>query len=187
MINNLFLAVAAIAETAAPHGEEVSSGGLPQMDVSTFPSQLFWLAVTFTCLFFAMRLSIIPRLGGIIEERKDRLADDLDQAAEFKQQSEDAQTAYEQALSQARAKAQNIAGETRNKIDDQISAMQSSMEAELATKVESAEQRIHAMKETAQSKVKEAAIDTTRAIVESLIEEVPTKDSVEAAILRVSS
>lgn len=182
MINSMLLAAAVAADKATPHGEQASSGGLPQMDVTTFPSQLFWLAVTFSCLFFAMRLSILPRLGGIIEERKDRIADDLDQAAEFKQQAEEAQAAYDDALSQARAKSQNIAAETRSAIDDQISTMQSSMESELAEKVEEAELRISAMKQTAQNTVHEAAIDTTRSIVEALIEEVPTREAVESAI-----
>lgn len=176
MITTFVLAAAEAAE------KPEASGGLPQMDASTFASQLFWLAITFGILFFAMRNVIIPRLGGIIEERKDRIADDLDQAAEFKQQAEDAQSAYELALSNARAKAQNIAGDTRKAIDEQISSMQSSMEEQLSGKVADAESRINTMKESAEASVRDAAIDTTRAIVEALIEEVPTRESVEAAI-----
>lgn len=176
---SLLLTVTAFA---AEEAAEASGGGLPQMDVSTFASQLFWLALTFGLLFWRMRVDLLPRLGGIIEERKDRIADDLDQAAEFRQQSEDAQKAYEDALGAARAKAQNIAGETRKAIDDEISALQSSMEQELAEKVGDAEKRILAMQETAAGKVREAAGDTTRAIVEALIEEVPTQDAVQAAI-----
>ncbi len=177
-MTSIIATLAAAAESA----ETEASGGLPQMDVTTFASQLFWLAITFGILFFTMRNIIIPRLGGIIEERKDRIADDLDQAAEFKQQSEDAQLAYEQALAEARAKAQNIAGDTRKDIDEQIATMQATMESELANKVTDAENRIGAMQETAEAKVRDAAVDTTRAIVEALIEEVPTKESVEAAI-----
>ena len=177
VIQTLMMLAAEVAEET-----HQSSGGLPQMDTSTFASQLFWLAITFGILFVGLRNVILPRVGGIIEERKDRIADDLDQAAEFRQQAEDAQSGYEQALSEARARAQNIAGETRKAIDDQIGSMQANMEEELASKVASAESRIGAMKASADAKVREAAADTTRALVEALIEEVPTKEAVETAL-----
>ncbi|MEL6112897.1 MAG: ATP F0F1 synthase subunit B [Pseudomonadota bacterium] len=162
--------------------KDASSGGLPQMDVSTYSSQLFWLAVTFAILFWQMSSNILPRLGGIIEERKDRIADDLDRAAEFRLEAEEAQAGYEEALSEARAKAQTIAGETRNAINDEIADLQSSMEAELATKVANAEKRIADMRGSAAEKVREAATQTTRSVVETLIEEVPSNDAIEGAV-----
>jgi len=161
---------------------ESSGGGLPQMDVSTFPSQLFWLFITFSILFWQMSSNILPRLGGIIEERKDRIADDLDKAAEFRLEAEEAQKAYEEALADARAKAQAIAGETRNAISDEIAELQTGMEAELITKVEAAESRIAKMRDSATEKVREAASETTRAVVEALIEEVPSGDAINSAV-----
>ena len=173
LISNLMLAAEEVAET---------SSGLPQMDVSTFPSQLFWLAVTFAILFWQMSSNILPRLGGIIEERKDRIADDLDSAADFRLQAEEAQKSYEEALADARVKAQNIAGETRNAINDEITALQTSMEVELASKVEKAEARIAQMQANASAKVREAASDTTKAVVEALIEEAPSAETIKSAV-----
>lgn len=178
MTGSILLTLLTLAEDVA----ETSGGGLPQMDVSTFPGQLFWLAITFGILFWQMSSNILPRLGGIIEERKDRIADDLDRAAEFRLEAEEAQKSYEEALSDARAKAQTIAGDTRNAINDEIAALQATMEAELATKVEAAETRITAMRTSATEKVREAAADTTRAVVEALIEEVPSGESINKAV-----
>ena len=176
ILTELALVIADAAEV------EKASGGLPQMDASTFAGQLFWLAITFGILYAVMNMVILPGLGGTIEERKDRIADDLDQAAEFQQQAETAQSAYEKALSDARAKAQGIAQETRKTMDDEISALQTDMETQIQSKLESAEKRITEMQASAAAKVREAAIDTTKAVVETLIDEVPTQEAVEKAL-----
>jgi len=181
-----FLLISTTLLAAAETAKTAESSGLPQMDVSTFPSQLFWLFVTFAVLFWRMSSDILPRLGGIIEERKDRIADDLDQAADFKQQAEEAQTSYEKALSDAKAKARGIAADTRDAIDREIAEMQADMETELAAKLDAAESRIADMKASATAKVEEAAVETTRAVIETLLDEVPTNEAVQTAVANAS-
>ncbi|MEQ8178124.1 MAG: hypothetical protein RIA10_07300 [Amphiplicatus sp.] len=108
------LIVTLLANAAEPvaHAEEAAAkAGLPQMDVTTFPSQLFWLALTFGFLYWVMSTIVLPRLGGAIEERRDRIADDFDQAAEFRRQAEDAQKAYETDLADAKARPRAMAAE----------------------------------------------------------------------------
>jgi F-type H+-transporting ATPase subunit b len=169
------------AANAAEHAVE-SSGGLPQMDVSTFPSQVFWLVVTFGALYWIMSAIILPRLGGAIEERRDRIADDLDQAAESRRMAEEAEAAYNRALADARAKAQTIAGETRDAVNAEIASLQADAEKSFATKAAAAENRIVEMKSQAAEKVRDAARDTSRAIIEVLIQETPTDAVVDSAI-----
>lgn len=180
LLMTLILSVEEAAHAADQAAE--SSGGLPQMDVSTFPSQIFWLAVTFGVLYWAMSAMILPRLGGAIEERRDRVADDLDQAAESRRLAEEAEAAYNRALADARAKAQAIAGETRDSVNAEIAIMQSDAEKDFAAKADAAENRIAEMKSRAAEKVRHAARDTSRAIVEALIQETPTDDVIDAAV-----
>ena len=178
----LFLTAAA---AAAPAGE-AAGGGLPQMDFSTYPSQIFWLAITFGFLYWVFSTMILPRLGGAIEERRDRIADDLDQAAEFRRQAEEAEKAYNDALAAARAKAQSIAAETRAEVEAEIAGMQSEADAKAAADIAAAEDRINAMKTDAAAKVREAAADVAKTIVGTLIDETPTDDAVTAAIARTA-
>ncbi len=163
-----------------------SSSGLPQMDASTYASQLFWLAVLFGILYWAMDNIFLKKLGGIIEERRNRLADDYDQAAEFKVQAEDAEKAYLAALNEARAKASAIAAETRAALDKEIAEMQAETEEKLSARLETAEKSIAEMQAKAAEKVKDAAVETTQALVETLIDEKPTPDAVNAAIAAVN-
>ena len=171
---------------AAAAGEAAEGGSLPQMDVSTFPSQIFWLAVTFGALYIVMSRMVLPRLGAAIEERRDRIADDLDRAAESKRMAEEAEAAYNRALADARARSQAIAAETREEVNAEISALQKSAEESLSARAAEAEAKIAAMKGAAAAKVREAAADTTRAIVETLIQETPAEAAVEAALSKVS-
>ncbi len=182
-VSAIVAAAAAAAEDA--HGA-AESGGLPQLDMSTWPSQLFWLAFTFGILYWLMAGRFLPAIAGAIEERRDRIADDLDQASEFKGQAEAAEDAYNQALADAKAKAQGIAADTRAEVDAEIAEMQAETDAKLQQKLDAAEARINDMKNEATAKVDEAAADATRAIVERLIDEAPTDDAVARAMTNVA-
>jgi F-type H+-transporting ATPase subunit b len=175
------LITTAAAGAAGAH-EEASSAGLPQLDFASWPSQIFWLAFTFGVLYWLMAGKFLPSLGGAIEQRRDRMADDLDQAAEFRRQAEDAETAYNKALADARAKAQSIAADTRAEVDEEIAGLQAETDEALDKQLAAADSRIEAMKTDAAAKVREAAADTTRAVVETLIDEAPTDDAVAKAI-----
>ncbi len=161
-------------------------GGLPQLDASSWPSQLFWLAVTFGVLYWLMSGYFLPRIGAMLEERRDRIADDLDKAAEQRSLAEQAEAAYNRSLADARAKAQAIAAATREEVGAEVTATQKEAGESLAAKAEAAEARIAEMKNSAAAKVREAASDTTRAIVEALIYETPTDAVVSAAIAKAA-
>lgn len=175
-----------LVTTAAAAAEAAEKRGLPQLDSSTWPSQLFWLAITFSILYWLMSTYFLPRIGAALEERRDRIADDLDMAAESQRLAKEAEAAFNRSLADARARAQAIAAETREEVGSEVAAMQADAEAGLAAKAAAAEARIAAMKASAAAKVREAAGDTTRAIVEALILETPTDAVVSAAVARAA-
>lgn len=179
---SVFAFVSTAAEVAGEAHDAASSGGLPQLDMAWWPSQLFWLALTFGILYWLMAGRFLPAIGGAIEERRDRIADDLDQASDFKRQAEDAEDAYNKSLADAKAKAQGIAADTRGDVDSEIAEMQAETDTALQDQLEKAEARINTMKQEASAKVDAAAADATRAIVERLIDEAPTDDAVQRAV-----
>jgi len=177
-------AASAAAETA--HGGEAPAAGLPQLDPAWWPSQLFWLAVTFGVLYWLMHGYFLPAISSAIEERRHRIADDLDHAGELKNQAEDAEKSYNQALAEAKAKAQALAAGTRAEVDKEITAMQADTDAVIDKQIAAAETRIGEMKSQATEKVRAAAADTAAAIVETLIDEAPTGEAVAKALASVS-
>lgn len=175
---------AGAANAAAAHTNPVDAHAVhfPPFDATTFPSQLLWLAITFGLLYFLMSRVALPQIGRILEERHDRIADDLEEANKHKAESEAAQASYEKALTEARSKANTIAGETRARLAADSDANRKSLEADLSAKLSAAEQRIASTKTEAMSHVRSIAVDTTDAIVSNLLGSSAPKTHIEKAV-----
>lgn len=156
--------------------------GLPQLDFSTFPSQIFWLAVTAFVLFQLMNKVALPRIASVLEERADAIADDLDRAEEFKRRAAEAEAAYQQALADARSKAQGIAAETRAEIQKDVDAAMAKADAEISARAAESEKRIREIRDSAMAAVAEVANDTAGAVVEAVMPDVMDAAAVKAAV-----
>lgn len=166
------------AGAAAEHG----ATGLPQLDFTSFPSQIFWLVVACVVLYQLMSKVALPRIAGVLEERADAIADELDRAEEFRRKAAEAEEAYNQALADARAKAQGIAAETRAEIQKQIDEAMARADAEISAKVAESEKRIEEIREQAAEAVAEVAQDTAVAILERLMPEAKDEAAVKQAV-----
>jgi F-type H+-transporting ATPase subunit b len=172
-------------EPTTTHGTEVPGGHkapFPPFQGETFASQLIWFALTFAILYVVMAKVALPRLGGIIDARRNRLEGDFAAAQRSKAQSDAAIAAYEKALAEARARAQAIAAETRAKQAAAAEELRKSIEAKLDAKLAEAEKTISATKKAAMTNVRGIAVDTASAIVERLIGTVPAPQEVAAAV-----
>ncbi|WP_339832063.1 F0F1 ATP synthase subunit B' [uncultured Parvibaculum sp.] len=142
---------------------------MPQLAFETFVPQLVWLVITFGFLYLMMARVALPRIATVLEERRDRIADDLDQAEQFKLQTDDAIAAYEKALADARANAHEIAQATRDRLHEETERQRQSIEARLAEKIAAAEKQIAATKEKALGNVRAVAIEVADAVVTELL------------------
>lgn len=168
------------AEAGHQGGEH--GGGFPPFNPKHFISQLVWLVISFGALYFLMSRATLPRIGRILEERRQRISRDLEEAALRRSESEAAQAAYEKALTEARGKANTIAGEARNRLTAESDTNRKSLEAALAAKLEDAERRIAATKSEAMSHVRGIAIDAAQAIVTTLVGTTPQGGDLEHAV-----
>jgi F-type H+-transporting ATPase subunit b len=171
--------MATTSHTEQPSGHK---GAFPPFNKTTFASQLFWLVIAFALLYLLMAKVALPRVGGIIESRQKRIADDIAGAGKLKAQSDEAIAAYEKALADARARAQAIANETRDKQAAAAEATRKKLEGELNAKLAEAEKTIAATKLAAMANVRGIAIDAAKAIVERLIGTEPNDKTVAAAV-----
>jgi len=148
----------------APH-----ASGLPQMNAETFPSQIFWLVVTFGTLFIVMWRVTVPRIAGALQSRKARIDGDLADAEQARKNASDALAAYESALAQARARAQQLADENRKHLTSEIDRLKGEADAKAQNATAAAEARIAAERGKAASQVRASAAEAASAIVERLI------------------
>ncbi len=153
-----------LVETEAEHDV------FPPFDSTTFASQLLWFAITFALLYYLMSKVALPRIAGILEDRRDRIASDLDLADRLKQESEAALASYEKALAEARIRANAIAEGARDGAKQATAAKRAVIEANLAAKLEVAEKRIGEIKSKALADVGEIAAETTDALIKALVD-----------------
>ena len=141
---------------------------MPQLDISTFASQLVWLAISFVVLYLLMAKLGLPRVSAAIEARRRRLDEDLARAAELRRQAEASLAAYEAAQSQARATAQATIRETTERLAAAAAERQRELAATLAEQVAAAEHEIAAASQRALAEIRGVAVDVAASIAAKL-------------------
>jgi F-type H+-transporting ATPase subunit b len=165
---------------ASEHGR-----GFPPFDSHTFASQLFWLTLTFIALYLLMSRIALPRIGSILEARRQRVADDLAEAQRFKDASDAAIAAHEKALAEARGRAQALANETRAKAAAAAEARRKEVDAKLHAHIAEAEKTIAGTRSAAMGNVRSIASEAAGAIVERLTGIAPASEDVAEAVSNV--
>jgi F-type H+-transporting ATPase subunit b len=120
-----------------------------------------------------------------MEARRARMADDLAEAERLKAESDAALAAYDKALADARARAQSLANETRDKHAAEAEQTRKALEARLNAKLTEAEKTIAATKSAAMANVRGIATEAAAAIVQKLIGTTPSSDKVASAVADV--
>ena len=166
--------------TEHPAGHEAA--GFPPFDTTTFPSQLFWLAITFAFLFTVLWKVAGPRINGAITSRRGAINGAIAEAGKAREQAEAAQAGYEAALGTARSRANALAEETRQTLNAEIAKAKAEAAATAAKAMHEADSRIAATRETAKAHVVTAARDAAIAIVERLTGDKVSADEAAKAV-----
>ncbi len=141
---------------------------MPQLDPSTYVSQLFWLIVTFGVLYYVLSKIILPRIAEALENRQAHINHDLERATTLQDEATGVKDAYEAELTQARAKAQQEIAAMKERAAQEAAAQQEQVSARLDADLEAAEQRIAAARQQALGNVAEIATQLTESAVERL-------------------
>lgn len=151
------------------HGaEEAASGGLPQLDFSTFPNQIFWLVVTLVAIYLILTRVALPRIGDVLAERSGTITNDIARAEELKLKAKEAEEAYNKALADARAEAQRIIGEAKAAIQADLDDATAKADAEISAKSAESEKRIAEIRDGALAAIEDVAKDTAKDIVTAM-------------------
>ncbi len=78
---------------------------MPQLDLSTFASQAFWMVLSFCLLWILLSIFVTPKIADVLEQRKRKIDDYIRKAEKLNQQAKASLAKYEQALNEAKQKA----------------------------------------------------------------------------------
>lgn len=157
---------------AAPEGVDVpggdalgahsrEAGGLPQLDPSSYSSQIFWLAVTFVLLYLIFSRKILPELSSTIESRHARIQEDLESAESLKEEAESIHQAYEGSLKDARDKASDMFVKAEASIKSKAEKANAKMNETIIEKVTAMEAEIVQAKNAAMADMNTIAAEVS--------------------------
>ena len=151
-------------EAAADHGE----GGLPQLNIGTYPSQIFWLLVMFAVLYTAFSKAVLPMIGSVVNGREAHIKGNLDAAQTLRDQAQAIQAAYEKNLDAAKASAvqavQDVENAAKKKANDHIDAFRKKSDGE----IKSAEDRLVGVKDKAMGDMSHVAAEVASIAAEKI-------------------
>jgi F-type H+-transporting ATPase subunit b len=158
-------ALYALPLMAAESGEK---SGLPQLDTTLFPEQLFWLAISFAILYVMMAYVALPGVKRTQGTRRQTIAAELAAASAANEAAKAMIAQYEKALADARASAQATVGEITAQAAKESTSKQAKQQQDLHQRLHEAEAKIIAARNAALKEVNAAATELSNAIVEKL-------------------
>lgn len=156
--------------------------GMPQLDFSTFPNQIFWLLVTLVVIYLILSRVAMPRIASVLADRQASIQRDLDKAEDYKRHAVEAEEAYNQALADARAEAQEIVNAARAEIQKELDVAIGKADAEIAAKSAESEKAIGEIRKSATKAVKSVANTAAVDIVKALMPGTADAATVKAAV-----
>lgn len=155
---------------------------MPQLDPSTFAPQLFWLLVTFTLLYLVMWKVALPRVADLLQERQERIDDDLERAQKLRDDAGAVLAAYEKTIADGRASAQDVLRAAMLRMAEDADAQHAALTGRLASQTAEAEARINEARDRALKDIRAVAAQTAQAAAGRLIGADVADDEAERAV-----
>jgi F-type H+-transporting ATPase subunit b len=141
---------------------------MPQLDTTTFSSQLFWLGVCFLVLYFVLSYLLIPKMAGILEDRETIREEKINLASTYREQAEGLLMAYEKALAQARKDALSNYQSFANEVVLEMAEKKREMLEKMQERLHIAEQELYRARLEASKDIQSVAQDIAGEILQKL-------------------
>lgn len=170
-----------VLQTGQAHMPREVKPPFPPFDTQYFVSHLLWLAVCFGLFYVFMARVVLPRIGGAIEARHDRIASDLEQAERMKAEADNAVEAYQSSLNNAHEQAKSIAVSSLEEAKAKAVAERKNAESALEKKLRAAEDKVIGARNKALAEINTAAVDIAADILQKIGREKIDKKALLAA------
>ena len=158
---------------------------MPQLDISGFSPQIFWLIISFVCLWWLMAKVALPKVGLVLEERQAKINDSLEMAKSLQREAEGEIEAYETTISEARENARTVVNEATLQGTQESLAKQTELRETLKKKIALAEAEIGAAKDSALESIHKSATEIASVTLSRLGGITSTEDKLNVAIKNI--
>ena len=123
-----------------------AEAGMPQLDPKYWASQAFWLILVFTILYFSISKFYLPKIKNNLDDRENRIKDDIEDANKSNELSESKLKEYEKILEGAKKEVIKIQLESKAKLDKEIHEKKEKIEKEIEKELIQAQKEITELK-----------------------------------------
>ena len=163
-----------------------AEAGMPQLDPKYWASQGFWLILVFTILYISIAKFYLPKIKNNLDNRENRIKDDLDDANKFKELSESKLKEYEKILENARKEVIKIHIESKNTLDKDIKTKKETIEKEIEKEIIKAQKEISDLKKNSITDIQKISENIASNIIESISGDKLNENSIKAAVEDIS-
>ena len=159
-----------------------AEAGMPQLDPKYWASQAFWLILVFTVLYISIAKFYLPKIKNNLDNRENRIKDDLEDANKFKELSEIKLKEYEKILENAKKEVIKIQIESKNKLDKDIKTKKETAEKEIEKEIIKAQKEISDLKKNSISDIQKISENIASNIIELISGDKLNESSIKAAV-----
>ena len=163
-----------------------AEAGMPQLDPRYWPSQVFWLILVFLVLYMSIAKFFLPKIKDNLDNRENKIKEDLENAHKFKDQSEIKLKEYEAILDKAKKDVAKIHVESKRLLDKQIQLKKEKMEKEIESEILKAQSEILELKKNSISSIQTISKEIASDIIENISGEKLNESSIKATIEDIS-
>ena len=175
-----------IAISAIQNDLFAAEAGMPQLDPTYWASQAFWLILTFTVLYISIAKLYLPKIKNNLDDRENKIKDDLDAANKFKDLSELKLKEYEKILENSKKEVIKIHLDSKNKLDKDIQTKKDVMDKEIETEITKAQQEINELKKNSLLDIQNISKDLASNIIENISGDKLNESSIKATVAEVT-
>jgi len=143
---------------------------MPQLNQlpEIFWSQLFWLAVVFGIIFFAIGKGMVPKIQSTVDAREKQIAEDLEKAQAARLAADRTEEAWRERMDAARAEAAKIANEAKQASARDTEAKVKAAADKLNVKLQASEKKLVEATQSARAEIEAVAAELSRDLVSRL-------------------
>jgi len=156
-----------------------SAEGMPQFNAYTFPTQLFWLIITFLLLYFFISLLILPRIRDNLRLRKNKISNDLERAELIKVEIEKITQEYNQKIDNAKNRANETIKNALEKADQDLLSQIDSVKKKITKKINESEKQTLDLKNDIALQTNEIAEEIAALLIEKILGKNLSKDDIK--------
>ena len=171
-----------IAITAVKSDLFAAEAGMPQLDPTYWASQAFWLILVFSVLYISVAKFYLPKIKNNLDNRENKIKEDLDAANKFKDLSELKLKEYEKILESSKKEVIKIHLEAKNKLDKDIQTKKESIEKEIENEINKAQKEIALLKKSSILNIQNISKDLASNIIENISGDKLNESSIKATV-----